>query len=761
MKLLSTSNELRAVKSICESPSRVGSLLLAALQKDHFQYPPAKEAFAQIRKHAREYGELPDWETVCSEPNLDVTTRRILRSATIEPLQVKQKVDSLVSVLDKYRKLRVLLSAGKEIMDSISSDKANPDVLLESVGSLLSSARVSSESKQSLYNFGVGNNSSNLLKELLYGKAPPMVPTGFKAYDERNGGFLNGSLVLIGANTGGGKCLIGSSLVPTTLGLLTLEELHDSDHFGFVPKNIGVCDIHGGAVTDATYSDYGVTWSVETTNGDFAEGLPDHKFFTPHGFKKISDLQPGDWLAKPIKTGIFPKEPTNVFQNKLWTTSLALRAAQVFIRGSSELKGAFKTGLPLELRTARETIQTAFCAALKNAKVVRSSSRNKLLMAKAMCENCGFSCSLQFKNRGSKSHKPEWQLHFNDPSLVLPLKIEFIAAITFARLVNVADYVKPKLLDIARLVESNGLRTEYILWSMDLIGSKDSSLDRFLELSQWEWTQVKRIQVCDYKRVFDLSVPASRTYCVQGLLSHNTSMAVNLMRNMSEFYGKNCALVSLEMSAEQMLARLKAILTGISRTKISLRRLTANERLKVKNAYKSFVLKLKESNTRFSIYTPMADGLEEILYSLQPYGYDVILIDYVSLLKEASSSGEKAQWENLGGITKFAKRYAEKHNVIIVLLVQVSKEGLVRYSRTMVEDANHCWVWIAPSEESEILTLDVQQLKARNLEKFPFQLALNTTNDHIYDIDASSVESDTDNTDAGYTEDLNDDRESA
>jgi archaellum biogenesis ATPase FlaH len=46
----------------------------------------------------------------------------------------------------------------------------------------------------------------------LYGKRKKVVPTGFKAFDDKNGGFLEGSLVTIAANSGGGKSALGNVL---------------------------------------------------------------------------------------------------------------------------------------------------------------------------------------------------------------------------------------------------------------------------------------------------------------------------------------------------------------------------------------------------------------------------------------------------------------------------------------------------------------------------------------------------------------------
>ncbi len=449
MKLLSTSQELKAIKSICLSSPKISGLILGSLKSAHFHYPPAREAYQHVMRLVRDTGEVPEWDTLASDPVLKVSTRRVLKNATASPVTNKARLRGLVKSLDSYRKLRTLLDAGRTIMESFNAEAVDVDKLLDHASSMLANARSGAESKQSLFHLGKGNNSTGLLKELLYGEIPPTIATHFKAFDSRNSGFLRGSLVLIGATTGGGK----------------------------------------------------------------------------------------------------------------------------------------------------------------------------------------------------------------------------------------------------------------------------------------------------------------------------TSMAVNLLRNMAEFGCEDVALVSLEMSATQNLARLQSILTGIPVGKISQQKLTKKERIKIKKTYRKWVLDRKQQNTRFTIFTPPDEvSLEDVLYTLKPYGYDVILIDYVSLLKDSDGGGEEAQWKRLGEVTRRAKRYAEANGILVVLLVQVSKEGLVKYSSTMTENANNVWVWMGSQEELEVVHLDVQQIKARNQLKFPFQLQSDSATGKITDVEDTvsqevTEEDESTSPDAKYLKDLNDDPE--
>lgn len=212
-----------------------------------------------------------------------------------------------------------------------------------------------------------------------------------------------------------------------------------------------------------------------------------------------------------------------------------------------------------------------------------------------------------------------------------------------------------------------------------------------------------------------------------------TALACNLLRNITEFGAEDTCLVSLEMSAVQCTDRLMGILTGLDVNRISQKRLTPNERTLVKNAYRKYVKALKSNNTTYTIYEPEEDlTIEEILLTLKPMGYRVILIDYISLLKGADGDD---QWRQLGNIARFAKIFAKNNNIIVALLCQVSEEGRIRYAQAIAEHANNAWIWTMPGEESDTSVIDINQLKARNQRRFRFQLLSNNSSMQITDMD--------------------------
>jgi len=190
------------------------------------------------------------------------------------------------------------------------------------------------------------------------------------------------------------------------------------------------------------------------------------------------------------------------------------------------------------------------------------------------------------------------------------------------------------------------------------------------------------------KDTYDLMVPDGNEYVANGVAVHNSTMANQLLINMVG-RGHNTAMIPLEMTAEECTGRLMANLAKIDVSKFLLRKVTTNERKKAWDTYKKWVLDLKNNDVRWTIYRPEIDvSIEDVMFMLKPYGYDVILIDYISLLKGVDGDD---QWRQLGNVARFAKTWAANNNIVVVLLVQVGLDGAIRYARSIGEHSNNCF----------------------------------------------------------------------
>ncbi len=199
-----------------------------------------------------------------------------------------------------------------------------------------------------------------------------------------------------------------------------------------------------------------------------------------------------------------------------------------------------------------------------------------------------------------------------------------------------------------------------------------------------------------------------------------TTLALQLQHNFASFGAKVC-LVSLEMNETEIARRNLANWSGVNLSELLKGRDMRPEfKQKVQESYKARVVEMKTKGSRESVYVPDEDvGIEEIMFTLKPYNYDVVIIDYISLLKGADGDD---QWRRLGAIARFAKIYANNTNTIVVLLAQLSDEGAIRYSKAVQEHSSNFWAWIYDQRARETGTIFVQQYKARNQKAFPFYL---------------------------------------
>jgi len=198
-----------------------------------------------------------------------------------------------------------------------------------------------------------------------------------------------------------------------------------------------------------------------------------------------------------------------------------------------------------------------------------------------------------------------------------------------------------------------------------------------------------------------------------------STLGNQMLINMS-LLGYDTVIVPLEMTEEEMMARIAAERSGIDITKILRKQLTYNEKRVVKKSMKRFIMQLKKADSRYSIFAPEEDMAgEDVLMMLQPYGYHVEIIDYINLLKGVS---DEDSWRQLSNVARFCKNHARITKKVIILIAQLNDEGRVKYSRGVMEHANNCLIWSYTDENRESGIIDIRQPKARNQIPFSFQL---------------------------------------
>jgi replicative DNA helicase len=216
-----------------------------------------------------------------------------------------------------------------------------------------------------------------------------------------------------------------------------------------------------------------------------------------------------------------------------------------------------------------------------------------------------------------------------------------------------------------------------------------------------------------------------------------STLAAQLGINWADM-GEDVTMIPLEMSEDEMTARLMANAAGLDVRKILFQRLSEDEKVLYWKAYKKFVKRKKKVEGTFRVFKPKSDmTIEEILATVYPLGSRVVIIDYISLLKGVD--GDDA-WQKLGAVARYCKIYAEMHNIIIVLLCQVSDDGVIRYARSIAEHANYAWKFVATAATREHEIINSEQLKARNGRMYDFTLRAEMATMRIRDLELEERE---------------------
>lgn len=201
-----------------------------------------------------------------------------------------------------------------------------------------------------------------------------------------------------------------------------------------------------------------------------------------------------------------------------------------------------------------------------------------------------------------------------------------------------------------------------------------------------------------------------------------STIAMNICTHM--FFENNLSTfrITLEMQEIQETQRLLSHKTGIPLKRFKHAKLTAEDKVKIRKVNESFKAHGKKHGIDFSSYSPKGSmSMDDCIRMAKPFGYKVIVIDYVGLLEE---DGED-QWKSLMNAARIAKNYTQETGALVILLAQLDDEKeKLRYSKGMKEHADVLWQWnYAKPEQRELRIIPMEVSKDRDGELMRFELA--------------------------------------
>ena len=197
-------------------------------------------------------------------------------------------------------------------------------------------------------------------------------------------------------------------------------------------------------------------------------------------------------------------------------------------------------------------------------------------------------------------------------------------------------------------------------------------------------------------------------------------LVLNVILHMA-LSGVKICLVSLEMNLAEVWLRAVSAWLAIPLNDILMKRITASQWDEINRCLLMIHASLAISGGGITIYTPEVDpNIEELLAGLKPYGYDVIGIDYVTLLR--GFDGEQF-WLKIGNGLHVCKRHAEINGTVMIPVIQADEDGEARFSNMIKDNASLMWTWGKVKDDkkkntNKIETFDIMMKKSRNQTPF-------------------------------------------
>jgi hypothetical protein len=224
-KLFNSRLELAAIRSICSPKIEVSGHLLASLDETFFHSDECIEALALIQKDFRASGNVPKFRTLVEDPRLSDSAKELLVEADT-PARDIASARSISTSLGRLRKIRLLYMMFRDGLEELEKTKIDEEVLVRDVAEKMTQIHAARLGEADLVHFGEDSNAMDIVYEQLFGEDNDnVIPTGFRTWDDRNGGFFRGSLVVLGGASGAGKCCAPD----TTVEILEYVEVEQND----------------------------------------------------------------------------------------------------------------------------------------------------------------------------------------------------------------------------------------------------------------------------------------------------------------------------------------------------------------------------------------------------------------------------------------------------------------------------------------------------------------------------------------------------
>lgn len=187
------------------------------------------------------------------------------------------------------------------------------------------------------------------------------------------------------------------------------------------------------------------------------------------------------------------------------------------------------------------------------------------------------------------------------------------------------------------------------------------------------WDPIVSIEPIGKHQVYDLTVPDGENFVAQDVFVHNTALALSLAHNSALRFGHKIAIFSLEMSKEQLVARLLSMDAMVDQQRLRTGYISDDEWERISDS----VGRLSEAE----IYIDDTPGITLVEMRskarrlMMERGFDLLIVDYLQLMQGSGSSrgGHENRVQEISEISRGLKGLARELDVPVIALSQLSR----------------------------------------------------------------------------------------
>lgn len=206
--------EAIALKGMCSSDPTIRGALLSRLNRTYFRTEAGREVYDVILAHVQRKGESPRLKWLRQSNKLSDKAFALMSNSRAKKPEDFKDASSAIEVLSDLRKRYISHEAAHKFVSQLLEENSGKydvsDMITELQGKLVE-AQTGRDFEDSTYHFGSRKDkeqdkAKKLIRKVLDQEdKTQLIPTGYKAWDKRNGGWQRGSLIMLAGSTGAGK----------------------------------------------------------------------------------------------------------------------------------------------------------------------------------------------------------------------------------------------------------------------------------------------------------------------------------------------------------------------------------------------------------------------------------------------------------------------------------------------------------------------------------------------------------------------------